>query len=613
MPTYTYTSSDPGINWTIENNTETTGSNIVTQVINSNQRVSPFEESIDVELSLRMFDFFPSMTREEYISKTIPPKVLNFIKDIRINSKNFGICSMCDAIKIVFKSKFSNDDNDEYENIRDNYFCVSCLCNQLSSILDAKTNLNFRTMSDEDRNNYCTPNIDALNVEGDLINYYNYRSMYNQLVYYTLSKIELNHDYGKCNDKYCKRPLMEHTDPVKKQYLIDLYKEILLSYQFESFTTIIGKDGEQYHSRCTRMCDNCKEYHSQYKCTNNVNSEVWCNDCFEAVKETLTACDACSGYNTEDHEMHWSDWLDMDVCDHCWLDGVDCNECGYTVYLSETNGNHYCEEDGYEDDQNIHNYSYKPTPVFLWDRYEPEPKYFLGIELEVELKNGNSSEATTTALEGFGESNIYLKSDGSLNNGFEIVTHPMSLLYYQNSMNWSTLDRLKELGIRSWNTGTCGLHVHISRTAFDNSYPFSDSHLIRFTKFIYDNQRMVERIAGRTSNHYSSFNEKGKIVKKIKENQNADRYVAVNTTNEFTVEVRVFKGSLRKERVLSAIEFCHAVVEYTRDLKIVPKKAPFSWSRFVTYVTNNEERYPNFFIILNDTFNKDTTPSDNNN
>jgi hypothetical protein len=161
------------------------------------------------------------------------------------------------------------------------------------------------------------------------------------------------------------------------------------------------------------------------------------------------------------------------------------------------------------------------------------------------------------------------------------------------------------MGVRSWNADTCGLHVHVGKVAFDSAYPATDKHLIRFNKFIYDNEQQVKRIAGRSSD-YATFRDKGDIIRKVKfTHQSNGRYSAVNLEPEYTAEVRVFRGSLRKERVLSGIEFVHAAVEFTRDMKIVPKQVPFSWARFVTYVTTHQDTYPNLFIILNETFARD--------
>ena len=135
-------------------------------------------------------------------------------------------------------------------------------------------------------------------------------------------------------------------------------------------------------------------------------------------------------------------------------------------------------------------------------------------------------------------------------------------------------------------------------------------------KLIYDNQRQVERIAGRSENSYASFNDKGKLVRKIKYgHQENGRYSAINTENDATLEVRVFKGSLIPERVLSAIEFVHAAVEYTRDLNVMSsqiktsngkvKSGALSWLAFCSFIYANTEQYPNLFATMVKTFDSD--------
>jgi hypothetical protein len=196
-----------------------------------------------------------------------------------------------------------------------------------------------------------------------------------------------------------------------------------------------------------------------------------------------------------------------------------------------------------------------------------------------------------------------MKEDGSLDNGFEIVTHPHSLDEFQKSVDWGFLSSLKSEGFRSWDTSSCGLHVHISRKAFAD-----DSHLVRFMKLIYDNKGAVRNLAGRSSD-YAKFNDSYNsggmgLYRKVKEGLVGDgHFSAVNTDNCDTVEVRVFRGSLRKERVLSAVEFCHAAVEHTRNMKITPKERPLSWTKFLAFMVKESVRYPNLTLIMESTLN----------
>ena len=126
----------------------------------------------------------------------------------------------------------------------------------------------------------------------------------------------------------------------------------------------------------------------------------------------------------------------------------------------------YCERcfDEFEDE--IEEYGYKPTPIF----YGQGKRYF-GVELEVdEGGKDNDNAATLKSIANVHEENIYIKSDGSLEDGFEIVSHPMTLEYHAEEMNWKELLReAVSMGYRSHQTSTCGLHVHVNRNAFGDN------------------------------------------------------------------------------------------------------------------------------------------------
>lgn len=109
----------------------------------------------------------------------------------------------------------------------------------------------------------------------------------------------------------------------------------------------------------------------------------------------------------------------------------------------------------------IHDYSYKPDPEF-----KGEGKRYFGVELEVDY-GGNDNAKEVLDIANYDKENIYIKSDGSLDDGFEIVTHPMTLNYYINLMPWEEVMRkLIRMGYKSHKAGTCSLHIHINRTAF---------------------------------------------------------------------------------------------------------------------------------------------------
>jgi len=56
-----------------------------------------------------------------------------------------------------------------------------------------------------------------------------------------------------------------------------------------------------------------------------------------------------------------------------------------------------------------------------------------------------------------------------------------------------------------------------------------------------------------------------------------------------TVECRIFKPSLRIERVIGSIQFLAALYEYTKNLTTRDINAgAFEWSRFVSYLDKPE-------------------------
>lgn len=79
---------------------------------------------------------------------------------------------------------------------------------------------------------------------------------------------------------------------------------------------------------------------------------------------------------------------------------------------------------------------------------------------------------------------IYCKHNGSLDDGFEIITHPMSIEFHQNSM--SCADVIREaisMGYTSYQVRTCGLHIHVNRDAFGKYESEQDEVIARVLYF----------------------------------------------------------------------------------------------------------------------------------
>lgn len=387
------------------------------------------------------------------------------------------------------------------------------------------------------------------------------------------------------------------------------------------------------------MCDYCTDFHlsaevNLFRDTENEdNVHAFCNVC---IGHQVHACVRCnermlnaqlnsvrlSGYGNGNNYQH--------VCHSCIQDYEDCTHCS-RMYLSEE-GETCCEEVDSDDchcsacryavrdrERVIKNYSYKPEPQFravgteLLTRRHPvygndyDATPYLGFELEVEVSRDTSrSRVAKSVQEALGDV-AYLKEDGSISHGFEIVTHPMTLDYAMQQFNWRTIrDHRRSKDIMS--SDNCGLHVHVSKAGFSGT-----SHEYRWLLFWHRNQKVLIQLAGRDSNYARYNNAQRGTLRRVAEGKPTDgiRYSAINTTNEATYEVRVFASTLYVNRLKSALQLVDATVEYTRQLAAakVLKDGGFAWSEFVIWLRTNVRRYPDLITRIRDVVTiTNTTP-----
>jgi hypothetical protein len=327
-------------------------------------------------------------------------------------------------------------------------------------------------------------------------------------------------------------------------------------------------------------------------------------------EEVLVQCYNC-GEEYEEDDLYINDW---DIHRRC----CGCNE----DYVCEMEEQHSDESDL------IHSYSHKPSAIFLNDDGHKSyyatvidqatslnrTSLYMGFELELETGRRVSREDcarfTLETINGNNEDSVvYIKDDGSLEHGFEIVSHPMTLGFAMERFAWDGISGLIKRGCKSWDAGTCGLHVHLSRSAFRD-----EKHLFKFFKLLLDNAPDVKRFAGRDSERWANFdksyflnawneyNEDGNYVTRTNtslmkhaknESRNDNRYCAVNLQNRHTVELRFFKPSLNPKTVQSALQFCDAVFNYTEtecDTKKVMSGNALAFRSFRSWVAT-QERY----------------------
>ena len=378
--------------------------------------------------------------------------------------------------------------------------------------------------------------------------------------------------------------------------------------------------------------------------------------------ECVLSCEWCGdAFVTADVEDHWSYGHEgihgLDICHGCrddYLvtcescdcvmhqedssrlgDYAYCNDCHAEVasYCDACDDYHHVDDDPCEEAHGhsdlVRNYSYKPNPMFRWvtdgvvqrtDYYTRDDRHmtstpFFGFELEIEACGNSIVDGAELFHRGIDDNVLYLKEDGSLNNGFEIVTHPATLDYYQNHFDWSAFRSVKDMGYKSWGERSCGFHIHISRSAFmrrssvaNRDGVFSDyflrrtgvtPHLMAFMYFIYKNTAQVERIAGRNSSYGRlTTGEISNLMSYCRFGNSGDRYMAVNVNNSSTIELRMFRGSLKVERILGYIQFADALYNYTSESRVSKMHDQFSFLGFAQWV-GLQPKYDDLTRLIN--------------
>lgn len=270
--------------------------------------------------------------------------------------------------------------------------------------------------------------------------------------------------------------------------------------------------------------------------------------------------------------------------------------------------------------QSIQSYSFKPDAKFFSLGDEKDTELYFGVELETEMRSKYqyNSELVAAALNKNVPNFIYCKYDGSLSNGFEIVSHPATFNYWKNNtVYFDALNGLTKY-CRSFRSDSCGIHIHMSKNAF------SGLHLAHFLHFMYNNPAFVEFIAQRTANAYASFvpEERNSVLVRAKQKRgNYERYTVVNLQNEATIEIRIFKGNLRPDAFMKNIEFCKALFDFTNpdeldsfNVKYEAKldsyingqsvefnrimASDYNVGNFIKFVSDNQETYPNLYLRL---------------
>lgn len=350
-------------------------------------------------------------------------------------------------------------------------------------------------------------------------------------------------------------------------------------------------DGEYYCEDCTFTCAYCGDLciKSEHECT-EIDGEIWCDNCRD---DNAFYCEHCGEYYSMVHYDSYSVIVTRNGATETWCtdcyynDAGVCEDCGERfesdlLEYNEDNDCYYCEE-CYENNNNklIRDYHSRPTMNFIgatkkqWNGLQ----HYVGLELEVDKGEDRNDCAKELADI---EENIYFNRDGSLDNGFEIITQPHTeeALY---KIEWQKIfDTCKKYGFKSHDAETCGLHIHVSRQWFGRKKETQDLAIRKLILFYNAYWGDILKLSRRTNAQAEQWarnycvDNRQELVDGIKKGYYG-RYYAINNCNYHTVEFRLGRGTLNAQSFYAWIDFNLTLVKNCKKLRLNDLTNPSKW------------------------------------
>jgi len=260
---------------------------------------------------------------------------------------------------------------------------------------------------------------------------------------------------------------------------------------------------------------------------------------------------------------------------------VECRQCGTETVdeLTIDGVCHNCLDASFK----IHNYSTRVEGMlkFKATRVRPNTVY-LGCELEYETNNRNRAQIGVGKLM---HGHALMKSDGSIRNGFEIVTCPATLDIHLEVFKKFYDNIPPDLKIEK----NVGMHVHVSRK------PLSQLTIGKMTEFLnrLDNKQFIAHIAGRIDNSYARMEDDRTVTFPLRNRNGGNRYNALNLNNEKTIEVRLFATPMNYKEFASRLQFVQALVDYCSPAQSsLALKKQTHYESFMGWLSSRRRMFP---------------------
>ena len=348
-----------------------------------------------------------------------------------------------------------------------------------------------------------------------------------------------------------------------------------------------------------------------------------CEDCGQlvfynqiiAVGRTHNYCRDCAGKHAKKCSIcgHWymkkSSYTDYNlighehyiVCNRCKSSFErnlqTCADCGglFTTYNGERiRGQWYCYDcaGAHRPPDVIADYHQGDMPIvfqYASDETPASDVFKTGAEIETECTRDTEPNDVAYDIHEIMNNSKQLckfEHDGSLTNGFEIITQPGSIAWYYEHR---PLIRQLFEKLNSYNCSyqdfngcdRCGLHLHVNRSFFKD-YDYEN-------RLCYLFQRLKEqlRVFSQRRNfdycHFCYNTITWDNVYYEKRSNMQGHGSAINCANRDTIEFRIYRGTTNFEQFMSYIEFTYNLCKLVRDTTDIDRIERTTFKDVVNY------------------------------
>jgi formylmethanofuran dehydrogenase subunit E len=359
-------------------------------------------------------------------------------------------------------------------------------------------------------------------------------------------------------------------------------------------------------------CEKCGEYHQNDEIVHIVDiDEYWCDECADAH---CYRCEECGDWVRNDYYVTADGRY---ICESCREENyVYCYGCDELIHLNDAeliNDEYYCSSCAEDHQSNdIRNWHNDPdfNPCYAYNE-EEKHDFLIGFELETE--RGDIDECVEVVQRyGGDEETLYMAKDGSLDcTGVEIISQPMSKMFFDAFDFEGLFKDLKDAGRRSHDTDNCGLHIHLNEMFFGGDEEEQELIAGVVVDIMDTFRNKLEQFARRKSAYYYKYpsdenydttdkenlqelelsrNDSAQYKEKAKKigKDNYDRYRCLNRMKRNpTYEFRIYKGTLNPETFRASVEMSIRLVEYAK-YKTVKGEHKYNWEDFMSFAPSSE-------------------------